>query len=197
MEALNRTTKVVEIELPISRFGQYLTAPNLAGGLVITFLVPFIYQIVYYKYFHPLKDFDVIANILRISPTELLIPSVFSLPQIYYYQAIKTKWYVTGVFGPGESVFNIQQHSHHAHFRRLIAKLYSISKMVKNKSFIDDIIIAWIRKLNDILVGFKEAFGFVDIAIDVDDLIEELYKEFFYFSIINRMYPFVEFIKKT
>lgn len=114
----------------------------------------------------------------------------------------------------------MQQHSHHAHFRRLIAGPYSMSKMVKNEPLIDDIIIAWIRKLNDMfaqqdkafdmsrwatfaafdvisLVGFGEAFGFVDTATDVDDLIEELHKGFFYFGIVGRMYPFVEFIKKT
>ncbi|TGO77398.1 hypothetical protein BELL_0110g00210 [Botrytis elliptica] len=251
MDALNGTTKIVGMDTPVSRFGQYLTGPSLAGGLAIAFLVPFIYQIVYYRYFHPLKDFDgpfwgsvtrlwhtyqnirgieletydrllkeKNTNILRISPTELLIPSALSLPQIYHRQAVKTKWYVTGALGPGESVFNMQQHSHHAHFRRLIAGPYSMSKMVKNEPLIDDIIIAWIRKLNDMfaqqnkafdmsrwatfaafdvisLVGFGEAFGFVDTATDVDDLIEELHKGFFYFGIVGRMYPFVEFIKKT
>lgn len=149
-----------------------------------------------------------------------MIPSALHLPQIYHRQAVKTKWYVTGALGPGESVFNMQPHSHHAHFRRLIAGPYSMSKMVKNEPLIDDIIIAWIRKLNDMfaqqnkafdmsrwatfaafdvisLVGFGEAFGFVDTATDVDDLIEELHKGFFYFGIVGRMYPFVEFIKKT
>lgn len=58
MDALNGTTKIVEIDSPVSRFGPYLTGPNLAGGLAIAFLVQFIYQIVYYRYFHPLKDFD-------------------------------------------------------------------------------------------------------------------------------------------
>lgn len=58
MDTLNGTTKVVELDSPVSRFGPYLTGPNLAGGLALAFLIPFIYQIIYYRFFHPLKDFD-------------------------------------------------------------------------------------------------------------------------------------------
>lgn len=58
MNALNGTTKVVELESPGSRFGPYMTGTNLAGGFALALLVPFIYQIIYYRFFHPLKEFD-------------------------------------------------------------------------------------------------------------------------------------------
>ncbi|PQE32144.1 Cytochrome P450 protein [Rutstroemia sp. NJR-2017a WRK4] len=233
------------------RINDYFTFSTVSGAVLASIIVPFLYQIVYYRFFHPLKDYpgpfwgsvtriwhtlenikgteletyqrlleEKKTKILRISPTELLVPSALSLPQIYHRQAVKTKWYVTGALGPGESVFNMQPHSQHAHFRRLIALPYSFSRIQKSESLVDEVIIAWIKKLDELfattdkafdmaqwatyaafdvisLVGFGEAFGFVETATDVNDLIKELHRGFFYFGIVGRLYPFVEFIKRT
>jgi cytochrome P450 len=102
----------------------------------------------------------------------------------------------------------------------LITLPYSFSRIQKSESLVDEIIIGWVKKLDELfattdeafdmaqwatyaafdvisLVGFGEAFGFVEIATDVNDLIKELHRGFFYFRIVGRLYPFVEFIKRT
>ncbi|KXT18583.1 hypothetical protein AC579_9850 [Pseudocercospora musae] len=61
----------------------------------------------------------------------LLVSDATKLPDIYIRNADKSKYYVTGSFGKTESLFNMQDYSVHAHFRKLIAGPYSFTHVKK------------------------------------------------------------------
>ncbi|KAG9248744.1 flavonoid 3',5'-hydroxylase [Calycina marina] len=154
-----------------------------------------IYQIVYYRYFHPLAKFpgpfwasvtriwvawhnfkederfveyDLTKKhgpIIRISPTLLLVNSASSLPLIYHRHADKTKHYITGSFGETESLFNMQTWQTHAKFRKLMAGPYSFSNIKKMEPLIDARIDEWINKLDLEYVKTDSKFDFSPWAV--------------------------------
>ncbi|KAI9643052.1 hypothetical protein NHQ30_008787 [Ciborinia camelliae] len=73
-------------------------------------------------------------------------------------------------------------------------------RMIKNESLIDDIVIAWIRKLNDMFAQQNKAFA---SYFEMGNLrctrryqfgwILRSFRGVFYFGIVGRMYPSVEF----
>jgi hypothetical protein len=136
------------------------------------------YQIVYYRFFHPLSKFpgpfwgsvtrlwiayhnamgDEIAvlqqvtekygPIVRITPTMLLVNDATKLPVIYSRNATKSQHYIAGSFGKDESVFNMQDAAVHARFRKLIAGPYSFTSVKRMEPLIDEQIQHWIDKLD-------------------------------------------------
>lgn len=58
---------------------------------------------------------------IRITPTMLLVSDATKLPALYGRHANKSQHYITGSFGETESVFNMQDHRQHAHFRKVAA----------------------------------------------------------------------------
>ncbi|KFY07806.1 hypothetical protein V492_06804 [Pseudogymnoascus sp. VKM F-4246] len=174
--------------------------PAFFGYLALRVL----YQIVYYRFFHPLSKFPgpfwasvtrlwiayhnikedepyvehelhkKYGPIIRITPTLLLVSSAPALPTIYHRQADKTKHYISGSFGETESVFNMQSWKTHAHFRKLIAGPYSFSSIKKMEPLIDMRIEDWTHKLNDFAKS-GEKFDFSAWAVYMAyDIISEI-----------------------
>lgn len=110
----------------------------LAIGTYFTCCV--IYQLIYYRFFHPLRAFPgpfwasvtrlwiayhnikadecelelslhrKYGSVLRITPTLLLVSDATKLPDVYNRQANKSNHYITGSFGETESLFNMREH---------------------------------------------------------------------------------------
>ncbi|ROT39950.1 flavonoid 3',5'-hydroxylase [Sodiomyces alkalinus F11] len=154
-----------------------------------------IYQIVYYRFFHPLSQFpgsfwasvtrlwiayhNVKADecevyqelhkkhgpIIRITPTMLLVSDATKLPVIYSRNANKSKHYITGSFGKDESLFNMQDSAIHARFRKIAAAPYSFSNVKKMEPLIDEQIENWIYKLDEKFAGTGEKLDFAPWAV--------------------------------
>ncbi|PSS24952.1 hypothetical protein M430DRAFT_114266 [Amorphotheca resinae ATCC 22711] len=171
------------------------TFTNAALAIVAYILYSILYQIVYYRFFHPLSKFPgpfwasvtrlwvayhnikederfveydlhkKYGPIIRITPTLLLVSSATALPTIYHRQADKTKHYITGSFGETESLFNMQSWKTHAHFRKLMAGPYSFSNIKKMEPLIDASISEWIRKLDEDFAKPNRSFDFSPWAV--------------------------------
>lgn len=159
----------------------------VAFSAYITFRV--VYQIVYYRFFHPLRHFpgpfwasvtrlwiayhNIKADecelelelhrkygpVLRITPTLLLVSDAAKLPEVYNRQANKSNHYITGSFGKTESLFNMREHKHHAHFRKIAAGPYAFSNIKKMEPLVDRRIEDWLAKVEK-LFGKGERFDF-------------------------------------
>ncbi|KAL0935890.1 flavonoid 3',5'-hydroxylase [Colletotrichum truncatum] len=209
-----------------------------------------LYQIVYYRCFHPLAKFPgpfwgsvtrlwityhnikedecevnqalhkKYGPVIRITPTMLLVSDPTKLPEIYHRNANKSQHYVTGSFGEIESLFNMQDHTTHARFRKIAAAPYAFSNIRKMEPLLDHHIKKWIAKLDnnfantgksldfapwavylayDIVsdVGFGQAFGFIDEEKDVAGLIQGFHDGLLPFGIMARCWPFTTWIKST
>ncbi|CAC9887382.1 unnamed protein product [Aureobasidium pullulans] len=99
-----------------------LTFRNLVLAVIGYVVARVIYQIVYYRWFHPLSKFP--GPVIRITPTLLLVSDATKLPEIYNRQANKSKHYISGSFGNVESLFNMQDWKTHARFRKVAAGSY-------------------------------------------------------------------------
>ncbi|KAE8165445.1 cytochrome P450 [Aspergillus tamarii] len=150
----------------------------------------FAYQIVYYRFFHPLSVFPgpfwgsvtrlwiawhnlretEVATVyaltkrygpvVRITPTLLLVSDPTKLPDIYHRNADKTGHYITGSFGETESLFNIRSHKTHAAFRKHIAGPYSFSNVKRMEPLIDARIEDWLNKLDETFASTGAEFDF-------------------------------------
>ncbi|KAG9255691.1 cytochrome P450 [Emericellopsis atlantica] len=209
-----------------------------------------LYQIVYYRFFHPLAKFpgsfwasvtrlwiawhnvqeDECATyqklhaehgpVIRITPTMLLVNDATKLPLIYSRQASKSQHYITGSFGKDESLFNMQEASLHAKFRKLVAAPYSFSNIKRMEPLVDEQIQRWLETLNnkfaesredfdfapwavymayDVIssVGFGAPFGFIEQGKDVEGLIQGFHDGLVPFGIMARLYPFTNWVKST
>lgn len=58
---------------------------------------------------------------VRVSPSLIVVNDPKRLPDIYHRQANKSNFYINGLFGKTENVFNIRDWKQHAHFRKFIA----------------------------------------------------------------------------
>ncbi|KAI1846099.1 hypothetical protein JX266_007908 [Neoarthrinium moseri] len=207
-------------------------------------------QIVYYHFFHPLAKFpgpfwggvtrlwlayhnasadecetvkalhEKHGPVIRITPTMLLVSDAKKLPEIYSRNANKSKHYITGSFGETESLFNMQDHKVHAHFRKIAAAPYAFSNIKKMEPLIDSNIGKWIEKLDTLFaksgekfdfspwavymaydviseVGFGAPFGFVEQGKDVENLIQGFHDGLVPFGLMARLYPFTNWVKST
>jgi hypothetical protein len=166
-----------------------LTPFNIFLALVAYVLFSAIYQIVYYRFFHPLRHFPgpfwasvtrlwvayhnikgdecevelalhrKYGPVLRITPTLLLVSDATKLPEVYNRQASKSNHYITGSFGKTESLFNILEHRQHARFRKIAAGPYSFSNVRKMEPLLDHRMEEWLSKIKS-LYGKGEKFDF-------------------------------------
>lgn len=167
----------------------YVTIPNIILALVAYITITCSYQIIYYRYFHPLRHFpgpfwasvtrlwiayhNIKADecevelalhrkygpVLRVTPTLLLVSDATKLPEVYNRQSNKSNHYITGSFGKTESLFNMREHKHHAHFRKIAAGPYSFSNVRKMEGLVDDRIQQWTDKLEEVF-GDGSRFDF-------------------------------------
>jgi hypothetical protein len=155
----------------------------------------FAYQIVYYRFFHPLSCFPgpfwgtvtrlwlgyhnyqqtelaacyaahkKYGPVIRITPTMLLVSDARKLPEVYHFKADKSPYYLTGSFGETESLFNIRDHKIHAKLRRLIAPPYSFSKVSTMEPMMDERLEGWIEKMDEIFASTGKGFDFCEWAV--------------------------------
>ena len=162
---------------------------TIAWAAVGYVLYSVLYQIVYYRFFHPLAAFPgpfwasvtrlwiTYVNIrgqeadkchelhkkygpvMRVTPTMLLVSDATKLPLIYHRAADKSHHYITGATGPTESIFNMQEHKTHARYRKIAAAPYSLTKIKRMEPLIDAQISRWFSRL-DALFGQGKPFDF-------------------------------------
>lgn len=165
-----------------------LSTVALAGLAYVAFRI--VYQIVYYRFFHPLAAFPgpfwgsvtrlwityqatlgrepeacdeqhrKHGPVIRITPTMLLVSDATKLPVVYHRAADKSQHYLTGTIGPTESLFNMQEHRLHARFRKIAAGPYSFSNVKRMEPLIDAQIAGWIDKLDELFASTGDAFDF-------------------------------------
>ena len=227
-----------------------ITLTNLFLLLSAYLVFCVLYQIIYYRFFHPLAKFngpflatvtrawiayhsikedecpvfeklhDKYGDVVRITPTLLLVNDATKMPEIYHRQANKSKHYITGSFGKAESVFNMQDWRQHAYHRKMIAGPYSFSNIKKMEPLVDARISDWINKIDELFaktgnkfdfcpwavfmaydiiseVGFGAPFGFVESATDVGGLIQGFHDGLPAFGFLSRMHPFTSWVKST
>ncbi|KAL3483159.1 cytochrome P450 [Aspergillus germanicus] len=172
------------------QFVSLLTVTNVILSLVAYVAVKFFYQIIYYRFFHPLSVFPgpfwgsvtrlwiawhnmnetelptlyaltkKYGPVVRITPSLLLVSDPTKLPEIYHRNADKTGHYITGSFGETESLFNMRSHKTHAAFRKHAAGPYSFSSVKRMEPLIDLRIRDWVNKLDERFVRTGESFDF-------------------------------------
>lgn len=172
-----------------------LSLRNILLFLLAYPVIRFLYQITYYKFFHPLSKFpgpfwasatrlwsayqslrgveylklwdlhEKYGPVVRMSPTLLDISDATKLPETYNRYVDKTNHYVTGSFGKTESVLNMQDHKKHAYFRKFIAGPYSFSNIRKMEPLIDARMRDWTAKLGDVFASTGEKFDFAPWAV--------------------------------
>ncbi|KAI4722236.1 flavonoid 3',5'-hydroxylase [Aureobasidium sp. EXF-10727] len=168
-----------------------LTFRNLALAILGYVIARITYQIVYYRWFHPLSkfpgpfwgsvtrlwiaeelgtvhrfNFDIFEGpIIRVTPTLLLVSDATKLPEIYHRHADKSKHYITGSFGHYESLFNMQDSKLHARFRKVAAGSYSFSNIKKMEPLIDLRINDWIHELSARFAKTGEKMDFAPWAV--------------------------------
>lgn len=166
-----------------------LLTPLTIVRVVLAFVLSsFLYQIIYYRFFHPLRHFpgpfwasvtrlwvayhNTLGDecelelalhrrygpVLRITPTLLLVSDATKLPEVYHRQANKTNHYITGSFGEQESLFNMKEHKVHAHFRKIAAGPYAFSNIKKMEPLVDFRIEQWLERLSDLFAQKSEPF---------------------------------------
>lgn len=167
-----------------------LTPLNIFLALIAYIALSALYQVVYYRFFHPLRHFpgpfwasvtrlwvayhNILGDeceveltlhrkygpVLRITPTLLLVSDATKLPEVYNRQASKSNHYITGSFGKTESLFNMQDHKHHAHFRKIAAGPYAFSNVKKMEPLVDTRIEAWLGRIDELFCSKGEKFDF-------------------------------------
>ncbi|MCJ1405623.1 hypothetical protein MMC11_008851 [Xylographa trunciseda] len=227
-----------------------ITFTNLFLLLTAYSIFCVLYQIIYYRFLHPLSKFDgpflatvtrawiafhsikedecpvfetlheKYGDVVRITPTLLLVNDATKMPEIYHRQANKSKHYITGSFGKTESVFNMQDWRQHAYHRKMIAGPYSFTNIKKMEPLVDARICEWIDRIDELFaktgnkfdfcpwavfmaydiiseVGFGAPFGFVKSATDVGGLIQGFHDGLPAFGFLSRMHPFTGWVKTT
>ncbi|KAL3480531.1 cytochrome P450 [Aspergillus californicus] len=172
------------------QFVSQLTVTNAILSFFAYVVLKFIYQIVHYRFFHPLSAFpgpfwgsvtrlwiawhnlnqtelptvyeltEKHGPVVRITPTLLLVSDPTKLPEIYHRNADKTGHYITGSFGETESLFNMRSHKTHASFRKHIAGPYSFSSVKRMEPIIDLRIGDWLEKLDEKFARTGSVFDF-------------------------------------
>ncbi|KAK3112206.1 hypothetical protein LTR53_011770 [Teratosphaeriaceae sp. CCFEE 6253] len=158
--------------------------------------------------------------VLRVTPTMLLVSDATKLPDVYSRNANKSPYYVTGSFGKTESLFNMQDHKVHAHYRKIAAGPYAFSNIKKMEPLVDASIRLWINAMDerfakqgqtfdfapgavymayDIIseIGFGAPIGFVESGSDVGELIQGFHDGLPAFGLLARLWPFTYWVKRT
>lgn len=86
----------------------------------------------------------------------LLVSDATKLPEVYARNANKSKYYVTGSFGKTESLFNMQDHHVHAHYRKIAAGPYAFSNIKKMEPLVDMRMRNWMVKMEGRFADTKE-----------------------------------------
>ncbi|KAJ5975645.1 hypothetical protein N7481_009352 [Penicillium waksmanii] len=172
-----------------------VSVTNVFLALFLYAISKLVYQIVYYRFFHPLSKFPgpfwasvtrlwiakqnlaeteyltfhelskTYGPVVRITPTLLLVSDHSKLPEVYQRNVDKTGHYITGSFGENESLFNMRSHKTHAVFRKYVAGPYSFTNIKSMEPMIDARIREWSDKLNGTFVKSGEAFDFAWWAV--------------------------------
>lgn len=159
---------------------------NIILFIIAILTLSFTHQIIYYRFFHPLRGFpgpfwasvtrlwiayhNILGDecdlelalhkkygpVLRISPTLLLVSDATKLPEIYNRQANKSNHYITGSFGDQESLFNMKEHKIHAHYRKIAAGPYAFSNIKKMEPLVDLRVKHWLDTLTSSFVETSE-----------------------------------------
>jgi hypothetical protein len=167
-----------------------LTSLNIVFAFLAYLTLSIFYQIIYYRFFHPLRHFpgpfwasvtrlwiayhNIKADecelelelhrkygpVLRITPTLLLVSDATKLPDVYNRQANKSSHYITGSFGETESLFNMREHKVHAHFRKIAAGPYAFSNIKKMEPLVDERINHWLSRLDELFGKEAKMFDF-------------------------------------
>ncbi|KAF2666532.1 putative cytochrome P450 [Microthyrium microscopicum] len=173
----------------------YVTFANIFLAIVTLISYKIVAQIVYYRFFSPLRVFpgpfwgsvtrlwlgwhcwrqtelqvvkklhEKYGPVLRLTPTLLLVSDSAKMPEIYHRQANKTDHYVTGSCGTVEAVFNMKEHKAHARFRKVAAGPYSFSNIKKMEGLIDTRMEEWADSIASRFVKSGEAFDLCDWAV--------------------------------
>ncbi|KAK5169723.1 uncharacterized protein LTR77_005701 [Saxophila tyrrhenica] len=227
-----------------------LTVRNVFFSIIAYFVLSWAGQIIRYRFFSPIRDFPgpfwasvtrlwiayhnlkedecetelalhkKYGPVLRITPTMLLVSDATKLPEVYARNANKSKYYVTGSFGKTESLFNMQEHRVHAHYRKIAAGPYAFSNIKKMEPLVDARMKDWMDKMEenfadtgkkfdfapwavfmayDIIseIGFGAPIGFIEQGKDVDGLIQGFHDGLPAFGLLGRLWPFTYSVTRT
>ncbi|TQN67585.1 Cytochrome P450 monooxygenase gsfF [Colletotrichum shisoi] len=172
-----------------------LTVGNLVLLSVAYVAWKVLYQIIYYRFFHPLAKFPgpfwgsvtrlwityhnikedecqvnrelhrKYGPVIRITPTMLLVSDATKLPEVYSRNANKSQHYITGSFGKTESLFNMQDARTHSRFRKIAAAPYSFSNIKKMEPLFDVNIERWVAQLDERFARPNARFDFAPWAV--------------------------------
>ncbi|KAL7776861.1 hypothetical protein CFE70_007281 [Pyrenophora teres f. teres 0-1] len=172
----------------------------LSLGVYITCRV--LYQIIYYRFFHPLRHFPgpFLASVTRLwmiayhnikadeceielalqrkyGPVLRITPTLLLVSDATKLPEVynrQSNHYVTGSFGATESLFNMRKRKHHAHFRKIAAGPYSFTNVKKMEGLVDLRIEQWVDRLDGMFRDGKK-FNFAPWAVYVAyDIISEI-----------------------
>ena len=105
----------------------------------------------------------------------LLVSDATKLPEVYARNSNKSKYYVTGSFGKTESLFNMQDHRVHAHYRKIAAGPYAFSNIKKMEPLVDTRMRAWMAKIDERFADSGQKFDFAPWAVFMAyDIISEI-----------------------
>ena len=105
----------------------------------------------------------------------LLVSDATKLPDVYSRNANKSKYYVTGSFGKTESLFNMQDHRVHAHYRKIAAGPYAFSNIKKMEPLVDMRMRNWMVTMEERFATSGKKFDFAPWAVFMAyDIISEI-----------------------
>jgi cytochrome P450 len=105
----------------------------------------------------------------------LLVSDATKLPEVYARNANKSKYYVTGSFGKTESLFNMQDHHVHAHYRKIAAGPYAFSNIKRMEPLVDTRMRNWMVKMEENFAETGQKFDFAPWAVFMAyDIISEI-----------------------
>ncbi|KAJ5721021.1 P450 monooxygenase [Penicillium malachiteum] len=156
---------------------EVVTITNIFLSVIGLLVIQFLYQIVYYRFFHPLKRYPgpfwasvtriwqawhffqgseldsqwqavkKYGPVVRISPTMLLVADSTLLPTIFHRRDVKSGLYISEYFERPGSIL-IRDPAEHAAHRRLIGATYSLSNIMRMESLLDKHISKWLNKMS-------------------------------------------------
>ncbi|CAK7207011.1 hypothetical protein SEUCBS139899_009819 [Sporothrix eucalyptigena] len=153
-------------------------------------LAQLMYQIVYYRYFHPLSKFPgpfwgsvtriwlalqfywgievetemklhaKYGPVVRVTPTMLLVQDSMKLPEMYNRQADKSDYYITPSFGPVENILVARDHKKHTQLRKIMAGPYNYTNIKKMEPLVDARVRRWLDRLKAEFVDHAKPVDF-------------------------------------
>ncbi|KAL6232166.1 hypothetical protein BDW75DRAFT_247361 [Aspergillus navahoensis] len=165
------------------------TVPTILLSLAAVVFVQFFCQIIYYKFFHPLRHYpgpfwagatriwsawhhfrgtetEVLwqavkkyGPIVRVSPTMLLLADSTLIPTVYHRRSTKARWFPQEMF-KRPGIILVRDPFRHAAHRRLVANTYSLSNVQRMEGLIERNILRWLDRLNTTFVEPKKPVDF-------------------------------------